>query len=85
MTWLGLFHYPMLWDATNAGNEASDAVNKFHRKFLEAYYKAGMLTATQAPFNCICQGIVNFHVTNIQTKKLAFQTIDYASYNKVIH
>jgi len=65
MTWSELFHYPMLWDAINAGNEAWDAVNKFHGKFLEASYKAGMFTVTGVPFDCICQGIASFHVINI--------------------
>ena len=50
----------MLRDAINAGNEAWDAVNKFHGKFLEATYKAGMLTEIQAPFDHICQGIAGF-------------------------
>ena len=52
----------MLRDAINAGNEAWDAVNKFHRKFLEATYKAGMLTETQAPFDHIYQGIASCHM-----------------------
>lgn len=46
----------ILRDAINAGNEAWDAVNRFHGKFLEASSKAGMLTEIRAPFNHICQG-----------------------------
>ena len=52
----------MLRDAINAGNEVWDAVNKFRGKFLEATYKAGMLTERRAPFDHICQGIAGFHV-----------------------
>lgn len=61
----------MLRDAINAGNEAWDAVNKFHGKFLEATYKAGMLTEIRAPFDHICQGIAGFHVMS-QTRIFAY-------------
>ena len=49
-----------LRDAIKAGNEAWDAVNRFHGKFLEASAKAGMLTEIRAPFDHICQGAKSF-------------------------
>ena len=46
----------MLQEAVDAGNEAWDAVNKFHGKFLEASAAARMLPEIRAPFDHICQG-----------------------------
>ena len=46
----------MLQEAVDAGNEAWEAVNKFHGKFLEASAAARMLPEIRAPFDHICQG-----------------------------
>lgn len=46
----------MLREAFDSGNEAWDAVNKFHGKFLEASAAARMLPEIRALLDHICQG-----------------------------
>ena len=58
----------MLKDTINVCNEAWNAVNKFHKKILEATYKAGVSTEVRAPFDHICQGIASFHVMSLPFK-----------------